>query len=360
MTRGPGNPNTLYFGSDVLYRSSNGGTSVTKVSQEPITSGQAISAIGISPQNDNVRVVGMTNGGLFGTTTGASPLTDLDAGGTVPNAFIGRVVIDPNDSNTAYVTLSTFGVATVWKTNNLNNAAPTWIAAAGTGTHTLPQVPVNSFIVDPLNSSLMYAGTDIGVYVSGDAGDTWIPFGTALPRVAVFGMAISSGRMLKIATHGRGLWQIPLFGPTAAPVTVAGRVVSSSGMGVRNALVSMKDNSGETVNARTNTFGYFRFNSVRTGQTYVLSVQAKGYSFQPRALSPTSDMTDLLILESSARSSVTASPSEQPTAISATKVESPTVAPKTEAVQPVTSSVTKLTVVNTGSTKHKRKLRKSR
>lgn len=36
MALGPGSPNTLYFGSDVLYRSSNSGTSMTKVSQEPI------------------------------------------------------------------------------------------------------------------------------------------------------------------------------------------------------------------------------------------------------------------------------------------------------------------------------------
>ena len=76
---------------------------MTKVSQDPITSGVAISAIGISPQNDNVRIVGQQNGGLFGTTTGSSTLVNLDAGGVVPNVFIARTVIDPGNVNTAYV-----------------------------------------------------------------------------------------------------------------------------------------------------------------------------------------------------------------------------------------------------------------
>ena len=206
METGPGNPNTLYFGSDVLYRSSDGGTTVTKVSQDPISSGVAISAIGIAPQNDNVRVVGLRTGGIFGTTTGSSSLTNLDAGNAVPNNFVARVAIDPNNVNTAYVTLSSFGVSSVWKTTNLNNANPTWTAAA-TG---IPNVPVNAFTIDPANSNNLYAGTDIGVYISEDAGATWVPFGTGLPIVAVFDMAIHPvTKVLRIATHGRGLWEIP-------------------------------------------------------------------------------------------------------------------------------------------------------
>jgi hypothetical protein len=206
METGPGNPNTLYFGSDVLYRSTDGGTSVTKVSQEPISSGVAISAIGISPQNDNVRVVGLRTGGIFGTTTGSSTLINLDAANTVPNGFIARIAIDPNNVNTAYVTLSSFGFVSVWKTTNLNDANPTWTAAA-TG---IPNVPVNAFAIDASNSNNLYAGTDIGVYISEDAGASWVPFGTGLPIVAVFDMAIHPvTKVLRIATHGRGLWEIP-------------------------------------------------------------------------------------------------------------------------------------------------------
>lgn len=125
MERGPGNPNTLYFGSDVLYRSADGGTTMAKVSQEPITSGVAISAIGIAPGNDSVRLIGLGNGGLFGTTTGSTTLTNFDTGAVVPDAFVSRVVIDPTNPNTAYVTLSRFlaGAQNVWKTTTLNSFA---------------------------------------------------------------------------------------------------------------------------------------------------------------------------------------------------------------------------------------------
>ncbi len=214
MALGPGNPNTVYFGSDVLYRSSNLGVTMTKVSQEPIISSVAISSIGISPQNDNVRMVGMRNGKVYATTTGASPLTDVSSA-SFPARFVARVAVDPNNVNTAYATFGGFGVAAgqhIWKTANLNGAPPTW-AAAGSG---IPDVPVNAFVVDPANSNNLFAGTDIGVYVSTDAGASWLPFGTGLPVVAVFDMAIHPvTRALRVATHGRGIWEI-----TGAPLPV--------------------------------------------------------------------------------------------------------------------------------------------
>ena len=208
LEQGPGTPNTIYYGSDRLYRSSDNGLNNTVVSQSPITAGIAISAIGISPQDDNVRIVGLQTGGIFGTTTGSSTLTDLDAGNAVPNNYIARTAVDPTNSNRAYVTLSAFGVTNVWKTSNLSNANPTWTAAA-TG---LPQVPVSAFIIDPINPTTLYAGTDIGVYTSADSGGSWTPLGTGLPRVAVFDMAITNirPRKLRIATHGRGMWEHPL------------------------------------------------------------------------------------------------------------------------------------------------------
>ena len=176
MERGPGNPNTLYFGSDVLYRSADSGATVAKVSQEPIQAAVAISAIGIAPQNDNVRIVGQNNGNLFGTSTGSTTLLNLDALGAVPNNFIARAIVDPNSATTAYVTLSAFGVANVWKTTTLSAVNPTW-TAANSG---LPQVPVSALVIDPQNSNALYAGTDIGVYQSLDGGTSWLPFGTGL------------------------------------------------------------------------------------------------------------------------------------------------------------------------------------
>jgi hypothetical protein len=93
------------------------------------------------------------------------------------------------------------------KTTNLNNTAGTAVwTAAGTG---IPDVPVNAFVIDPRNSNNLFAGTDIGVYRSTDAGNSWNPYSNGLPRVAVFDMALQDfNRVLRIATHGRGMWEI--------------------------------------------------------------------------------------------------------------------------------------------------------
>jgi FG-GAP-like repeat len=211
MAQGPGNPNTIYFGAQKLYRSTDRGDTMPAVSQ---LFGFRVSAIGISPQNDNVRIVGGQNGALFGTSTGANPMVDLDPTNTVPNGFITRAIIDPNNPTTAYVTLAPFGLPAgghVYKTTNLGNSGTTW-TLSGTG---IPDVPVNTIVVDPQNSNHLYAGTDIGVYRSTNAGASWQPFSDGLPRVAVFDMEFQARnnpgiRVLRIATHGRGIWQISI------------------------------------------------------------------------------------------------------------------------------------------------------
>ncbi|MFL5799528.1 MAG: WD40/YVTN/BNR-like repeat-containing protein [Actinomycetota bacterium] len=216
---GPGSPNTVYFGTDRLHRSTNRGLTNPTASQtfSTTSAGQGrISAIGISPQFDPVRIVGGSRGGVFGTTTGANPLRNLDPTNTIPNRYVARTVIDPNTSTTAYVSINGFlgGTAPsqshVWKTTNLNANPPTW-TAVNTG---LPDVPVNAFVVDPANSNDLYAGTDIGVFASTDGGTTWAPYGTGLPVVAVFDMAIAQpgtvNEVLRVGTHGKGAWEIPV------------------------------------------------------------------------------------------------------------------------------------------------------
>lgn len=203
MVGGPGNPNTLYFGTDRLYRSANTGTTMTVVSQAPLPA--RISAIAISKQDDNVRVVGLTNGQVWATTTGSSTLTNIT--GSIPAKYVGRIAIDPTNANVAYVALAGYGVSAgqqVWKTTNLLSGAATFVPA-GTG---IPDVPTNALAIDPTNTQHIYAGTDIGVFRSKDGGASWTPFSSGLPRVAVFGMEIHPiHHFLRIATHGRGIYE---------------------------------------------------------------------------------------------------------------------------------------------------------
>lgn len=207
---------TVYFGTNKLYRSTNKGDTMTIVSQ---AFPSIVSAIGISRTNDNVRIVGLNNGQLtspttntmqvFATITGGNPMTDVTAAG-MPSKYIARAVIDPNNANTAYVVLNGNAITGkhIWKTANLNNTGTSPVTWTAIDVSPFADVSVNGFVVDPANSAHLYAGTDRGVYNSIDAGATWALYGTGLPDVAVFDLAISSDGHLRAATHGRGFYEI--------------------------------------------------------------------------------------------------------------------------------------------------------
>ena len=203
LVHGPGNPSTIYFGTNRLYRSTDTGTTMADVSG---TLPARISAIAISPQDDNIRLVGTTAGGIYlSTAPGSTTMTNIT--GPIPSRYVGRVAIDPSNANVAYVALNGFGLANgqhVWKTTNLLSGAPTWVAS-GFG---VPDVPCNTFAIDPQNTNTLFVGTDIGVFRSIDGGTSWEPFSDGLPRVAVFGMEFHrTERLLRISTHGRGIYE---------------------------------------------------------------------------------------------------------------------------------------------------------
>jgi hypothetical protein len=206
--------NTVYFGTDKLYRSINQGTTMTPVSQTMSATGnERVSAIGISPQNDDIRLMGTTLGKIFySSTAGATTMTDIT--GSMPARFVSRIAIDPTNPNTAYVALNGFGIPDqhVMKTTNLSSPTPTW-TNSGVG---IPDVPTNGLVIDPLYPQTIFAGTDIGVFRSTNGGANWEPFSEGLPRVAVFEIVLQpSRRILKIATHGRGIWEYNLSGRNA-------------------------------------------------------------------------------------------------------------------------------------------------
>ncbi len=216
MELGPGNPNTVYYGAGSVYRSADKGQIMLAVSQ---TSTSPVSTIAVSPQDDNYRIFGRRDGTVFYTTTGANPMTAL-AG--IPVRFVARAKFDPSNKNTAYIALGGYFGGTsaaeshVWKITSLNTVPV--VTSINTG---LPDVPVNAFAVDPGNGNNLFAGTDIGVFASVDGGSTWSAYGTGLPSVAVFGSEIQpTSRTLRIATHGRGMWEIGIP-PLAGSATVS-------------------------------------------------------------------------------------------------------------------------------------------
>jgi hypothetical protein len=75
----------------------------------------------------------------------------------------------------------------------------------------LPGGAVNVIREDPKNESMLYAGTDLGVYVSIDGGKNWNVLGGNLPRVYALDLVVHPrDPVVVIATHGRGMFAIDI------------------------------------------------------------------------------------------------------------------------------------------------------
>jgi subtilisin-like proprotein convertase family protein len=86
--------------------------------------------------------------------------------------------------------------------------------------------------------------------------------------------------------------QIYQLGPVAANVGVGGRVVDSKGNAISRANVTLTGANGIPRTVRTNTFGYYRFDNVEVGDSYILEATAKGYTFAPRVVTVQDEVTD--------------------------------------------------------------------
>ncbi len=90
-------------------------------------------------------------------------------------------------------------------------------------TNNLPHSIANVIKQDLTNPDILYAGTDVGVYVSIDQGQTWAVLGKDLPTSYVHDITLhSKEHVAVIATHGRGAYLVDLL-----PVHAAAQFVES-------------------------------------------------------------------------------------------------------------------------------------
>lgn len=94
------------------------------------------------------------------------------------------------------------------------------------------------------------------------------------------GQSIAGGESQSGAFQLRGgFWAWEALAPTAATVTVSGRVMTAHGYGIRSATVTLTEPNGTRRTATTATFGYFTFDGVLAGQTYIVEVFSGRHSF---------------------------------------------------------------------------------
>lgn len=96
-----------------------------------------------------------------------------------------------------------------------------------------------------------------------------------------------------------GFWTGEALTPTAAPVSVNGRILAPDGYGLRNARVILTDFQGNPRTVTSGAFGYFKFEEVEVGQNYVISIDSKRFQFAPQVLAVFEEITNLEIVAQS-------------------------------------------------------------
>jgi hypothetical protein len=127
--------------------------------------------------------------------------------------------VHSTNSQTAWVGFSGFDTGHIFKTTN---GGQSWTDVSGT----LPNAPLNAIVVDPADPSQIYVGTDVGVFKSNDGGTTWLAQSIGLPNVGVMDLVLNrAGSRLFAFTHGRGAWvsdRTTVGGPTPTPTQTPG------------------------------------------------------------------------------------------------------------------------------------------
>jgi hypothetical protein len=150
-----------------------------------------------------------TSGGVWrfdrsGTTWSMTP---IPTSGLPASASITGVAVEDPMAGTMYVTLGGGGVDHVWYFDGTS-----W-RSAGLSQGVL-DVPAHGVVLDPDDSNSLYIGTDVGCWhgeKTGPTSWTWRLFSDGLPEAAIMDIQIhAASRLLRVATHGRGAWEIPI------------------------------------------------------------------------------------------------------------------------------------------------------
>ena len=223
-------PNRLFLGGDRLWRSDDQGNSWHQSSYSlGNTYNDLISALAVAPDNSNRVIFG--NSKIIGVVNNALETNGLfNVFFSEPRSgWVSSIAFEPGNPLVAYATYSTFGGKHVWKTTNGGGG---WYAIDGSGSGQLPDVPVHKIVVDPNNSDRLYIGTDLGVFVSTNGGDSWAVENTGFSQVIVEDLVIrepaSGPAQLFAFTYGRGVWRVPLTNLDAAPDFVINDQVSGN------------------------------------------------------------------------------------------------------------------------------------
>ena len=96
----------------------------------------------------------------------------------------------------------------------------------------------------------------------------------------------AAGNAIQQTPYGMtvGFWNFNALAPSATSVFVGGRAIDASGASISRARVTLTDFNGQTRTAITSSFGYFSFDEVPVGATYIFEIRHKRFQFTPQVV----------------------------------------------------------------------------
>lgn len=211
----PHDNSVIFAGYQYIYKSENRGDDFAPISpdltnNDPMEIGvnptaipyQTIVALAESPLRQDLIYVGADDGRIHSSIDGTEWVEITDR---IPvRHWVSRIVPSQHAEGTVYITQrgredDDFG-AYLWKSTDYGQ---TFTSIAGG----IPAGPINVVREDPRHPDVLYVGTDYGVHVTHDGGDTWTVLGGNLPSTQVSDLQFAErDNVIVISTYGWGVW----------------------------------------------------------------------------------------------------------------------------------------------------------
>lgn len=226
----PQQPQVIYHGGNVVFRSADGGTNWQIISRDltrndpqkqgpgggPFTNEGAggevyntISYMACSPLQQGLLWVGSDDGLVHLTRDDGKTWTDVSPP-DLGEALINSIEASPHAPGTAYVAASRYRwddlCPLIYMTEDYG--AHWKKITDGIGSEDFARVVRE----DPLQPGLLFAGTESGFYISFNKGKQWVRFPLNLPACPITDLAIHDNGLIA-STSGRAFWILDDIGP---------------------------------------------------------------------------------------------------------------------------------------------------
>jgi photosystem II stability/assembly factor-like uncharacterized protein len=200
----PNNNNILYYGTNHLYKTTNGAGNWNSISPSLTdwTPGRrlgTITTIAVAPTNSEIIYVGTDDSHVWVSPDNGTSWNEISDG--LPFRWVTRVAVDPTNQNIVYVTFN----GLKWKDPQPHVFRSTDMGANWADiSNNLPDAPIDAFAIDNITSTTLYLGNDVGMYVSFNSGQNWQVLGEGLPFLPIGDIEVHPTEHILVAgTYGR-------------------------------------------------------------------------------------------------------------------------------------------------------------